>query len=307
MPGSAHPDAGGASPTNDRMGSGERVPELTEDEPFGVEGRLEGRLGGPTYDLGPTPSRNGKHEAPGAPLPGVPSVPGVPSGPLPCLVAIDTLTTFLPGRNEASAPLMMEALLPLRRLSQRGVAILLNHHPKKGLPLPGQAARGSGALASFTDINLEMSWYQPKETTDRRRRILAHSRHEETPRQLVIELNADGDDYLVHGTFDDDEFAQNWEKLCMVLEDANDKKTRQELRDEWPRDFPCPSDATLYRWLVRAVAAGFVCQEGTGRRADPFRHWLPSRAEQWKQDPMHQFNQMMDESQRWVERQFGTG
>jgi hypothetical protein len=218
------------------------------------------------------------------------------------LVVIDTLTTFLPGRNEASAGVMMEALLPLRRLSQLGLSVLLSHHPAKGVLLPGQAARGSGALAAFTDINLEMSWYRGNEPTDRRRRLLAHSRYEETPRQLVLELTPEGNDYLVHGDFSADEFTQNWERLRVVLEDAPGKRTRQQLRSDWPADFPCPSDATLARWLQRGVAGGLICQEGTGRRADPFRYWLPGQEARWRQDPLYAFNQLLEEDRQLRER-----
>ena len=57
------------------------------------------------------------------------------------LFVIDTLTTFLPGRNEAVAGALMESLLPLRRLTAQGMCVLLLHHPAKGDPLPGQAAR----------------------------------------------------------------------------------------------------------------------------------------------------------------------
>jgi hypothetical protein len=221
------------------------------------------------------------------------------------LVVIDTLTTFLPGRNEASAGVMMEVLLPLRRLSQLGLSVLLAHHPAKGLPLPGQAARGSGALAAFTDINLEMGWYQCGDPADRRRRLLAHSRYEETRRQLVLELNAEGTDYLVHGDFVADEFLQNWERLRMVLEDAIGKRTRQQLRSDWPADFPCPSDATLARWLQRGVAGGLICQEGTGRRADPFRYWLPGQEARWRQDPVYAFKEMVEENDRQLRGRLG--
>lgn len=214
------------------------------------------------------------------------------------LLVIDTLTTFLPGRNEASAGVMIEALLPLRRLTQLGLGVLLAHHPAKGMPLPGQAARGSGALASFTDINLEMSWYTRADTTDRRRRILAHSRYEQTPRELVLELNADGTDYLVHGDFSTDEFGQNWQYLRTVLEDAPDKRTRQQLRADWPADFPRPSDATLARWLARAAQAALVCTEGTGRRADPLRYWLPGQEKKWRADPNYHIRQLIAEDER---------
>ena len=53
-------------------------------------------------------------------------------------------------------------------------------HPRKGASPAGQAARGSGALAAFVDVLVEMYWYGEPQTSDRRRRLLAFSRHEET-------------------------------------------------------------------------------------------------------------------------------
>jgi hypothetical protein len=218
------------------------------------------------------------------------------------LFVVDTLATFLPGRNEASAAVMLESLTPLQRLTQLGMSVLLVHHPGKGKPLPGQAARGSGALAGFVDIILEMNWCSHATENDRRRRLLAFSRHDETPRQLVIELNPEGTDYLTHGDFEADEFLQSWDRLRMVLEDASDKRTRRQILDEWPADFPPPSDITLWRWLQRAAALGLITQEGSGRRTDPFRYWLPSQEARWRADPLYEFKRRCEENNRDVQR-----
>jgi hypothetical protein len=214
------------------------------------------------------------------------------------LVVIDTLATLLPGRNEANAAVVMAALLPLQRLTQLGIAVLLLHHPAKGVPLAGQAARGSGALSGFVDIIVEMSWCAHAGDGDRRRKLLAFSRHDRTPGQRVLELNAEATDYLTHGDFTEDDFTQNWQQLRLVLEDAPDKRTRQQLLADWPADFPCPADITLWRWLQRGTGLGLIRQEGTGRKSDPFRYWLPDQEARWKQDPLWEFNQMMKESQK---------
>ena len=84
-------------------------------------------------------------------------------------VVIDPLAVFLPGNCENLAGVMTECLLPLRELTDRGVAVLLLHHPRKGKTRAGQAARGSGALASYVDILIEMHWYASPESDDRRR------------------------------------------------------------------------------------------------------------------------------------------
>ena len=60
---------------------------------------------------------------------------------------------------------------------------------------------------------------------------------------------------------------------------------------------------TLSRWLKRAVSAGLACQQGTGRRSDPFRYWLHGQEEKWKQDPLYDFHQMIEQNMRIAEEQ----
>jgi hypothetical protein len=70
-----------------------------------------------------------------------------------------------------------------------------------------------------------------------------------------------------------------------VLEDADHKLTRREILKSWPPDYCKPDPATLWKWLDRAVADGRVLREGTGRRNDPFKHWLDGMEDVWKSDP----------------------
>jgi RecA-family ATPase len=97
------------------------------------------------------------------------------------LAVIDPLASFLPGSGENHAGTMLAGLLPLQRLTGLGMSVLLLHHPRKGEPPAGQMARGSGALAGFVDILVEMDWYTLGDDADRRRRVRAYSRFEETP------------------------------------------------------------------------------------------------------------------------------
>src|SRR5262249_42883442 len=72
------------------------------------------------------------------------------------LLVIDALANLSPMRSENDAVQMLNALKPLQELTTRGVGTLVSHHPKKGPTVPGQAARGSGALSGYVDIILEM-------------------------------------------------------------------------------------------------------------------------------------------------------
>ena len=194
------------------------------------------------------------------------------------LVVIDPLASFLPTRNENSAGSMLEALMPLQRLTNRGLSVLVMHHPSKDDPPIGQAARGSGALAGYVDILLEMRFCPNAPDDDRRRRLYAFSRFDDTPRQRVIELTADGTDYLSHGTFQDEEFATQWQTLQAILAAAPCPLSRVEIGQHWPHA-PVPDATTIYRWLERAVALGLVCKEGRGLRNHPFRYGLPESEE----------------------------
>jgi hypothetical protein len=193
------------------------------------------------------------------------------------LIVLDALAALLPGYAETSAPKMLDCLLPLQSLAARGPALWLLHHPAKGSRADGQAARGSGALTGFVDIVLEMSGVRRARSRDRRRRICAYSRYAETPRQLIVELNAEGTDYLVRTDAEGTLLVQPWPELLHVLGQASDKLTAETILQRWPVEEARPERSTLARWLKRATQQGVVCRSGSGYCGDPFLHWLPGR------------------------------
>jgi hypothetical protein len=193
------------------------------------------------------------------------------------LVVFDSLAQFLPAHSENSAGALLECLTPLRRLTSAGMSVLLVHHPRKGKALAGQAARGSGALPSFVDILIEMGYHRHPDDVDRRRRLLAFSRHDETPRHLLLELQSDGRDYTVLADGPQADFGEGWLVVLDMLETATAKLTRQAILEDWPAGHDRPVATTLWRWLDIAARQGQVQQEGTGRPRDPFRYWLPER------------------------------
>jgi hypothetical protein len=119
--------------------------------------------------------------------------------------------------------------------------------------------------------------YAHPDDLDRRRRLVAFSRHDDTPRHLLIDLNADGADYAVLQSGLEAALGESWSAVVNALREAHSKLTRQEILDNWSADYHMPDSTTLWRWLSRAVAQGIVRQEGTGHPRDPFRYWLPER------------------------------
>lgn len=194
------------------------------------------------------------------------------------LVAVDSLTGILPGA-EASADSVRKAVTPLTRLTTRGVAVALMHHPRKGEWRPGQAARGSGALADSVDIVMEMTVpTDPGGGSTRRRRLQAWGRPEGIPRRLLVELTADGRDYIDLGDWHESEFFPQWPLLKRIFERALTPLTRHEIERAWPADrAERPSFRTLHRWLQSAVAHGHLARSGLGHARAPFRYALPHR------------------------------
>ncbi len=194
-------------------------------------------------------------------------------------MVIDSLARFYPGGSENEATLMTDALTPLAALATAGASVLVLHHPRRKNSPMGQAARGSGALLGFVDVLIEMRYVGSPGSADRRRRLEAVSRYDDTPRDRVIELSADGTDYACLGDFEEATFADGWAVLHTVLAVAARPLSVRELVKEWPPDSKPPAEQTLWRWLDRAVSVGSLRREGAGRRNDPFRYFLPEMPE----------------------------
>ncbi len=188
------------------------------------------------------------------------------------LVVFDSLAYFLPGRSENEAGSVAAGLAPFIALAEQDVSVFLLHHPSKGEPALGQAARGSGALLASVDIFLEMRHPGGNPFT-RRRRLFGWSRHDETPRQMLIELSPDGRKYERLGDTSD-EFHTNWDTVKLVLGTTEKPLTRAEIREIWPPGLAKPHDATLWRWLDRAVELGLAMRLGRGTKDDPYRYGL---------------------------------
>jgi hypothetical protein len=191
------------------------------------------------------------------------------------LVVIDALAALLPGYAETCAPKLLDCLLPVQALAAAGPAVWLLHHPAKAKRIDGQSARGSGALSGLADILMEMSCVRRARSRDRRRRICAYSRYDETPRHKIIELDAAGADYLVRNDTAGTPVVGVWPEVHYILEHTDKKLTLHAILEQWPAaEHDPPERSTLSRWLKRAVQQGLVLREGTGYRDDPHRYWL---------------------------------
>jgi hypothetical protein len=209
------------------------------------------------------------------------------------LAVFDSLVHFLPRGAENNPDLLVDALAPVRRLAEAGVAVLALHHPAKHAPPGEHSARGTVALPGYVDISLELRLVNARDKTDRRRYLSAASRWPETPPLLLVELTQVGSDYRVLD-IPDDALESHWPGLRIVLEDAYRKLELAEILEQWPGDHEAPSRPTLQRLLDKALARALVCRAGSGRRQDAYRYWLPQKEAQMQSD----FRCQLDELHR---------
>lgn len=171
------------------------------------------------------------------------------------VVVFDTLSSFWPVAEENSAASVMEALKPLRHLTENDLAVLLVHHERKSGGENGVEARGSGAIAAFVDILVNLK-RPPSGGSPHTRIISTNSRFAETPEKLFIELH-DGE-YIVREGLPEkfvDFIAKGLESIPFVPASISQAELATQLTNSGYELSP----ATLWRHLNKAKGKGLVC------------------------------------------------
>ena len=131
---------------------------------------------------------------------------------------------------------------------------------------PGLGSSRTFGAAGFPVL---ADWYAAPDTPDRRRRLLAWSRHDATPRQLLVELTADCADYV---PAPDDAPTASPAATFHRLLTAEPNLTARDLLARWPPDAARPSPQALHRHLSQAIARDEIICTGAGHRYEPYRY-----------------------------------
>jgi hypothetical protein len=195
----------------------------------------------------------------------------------PCqLLIFDTLSNLWPVSEENDAPQVQRALQPLHRITTNAnCAIGLGHHLSKADGKEGKGSRGSGALPAFVNIVLEFRRYAENERTDRRRVLSAWSHWEVTP-ELVVELRADGSEYIACGDKGDVKEQDIQKAILEILPNELPGKNYEEIVKDWPSD-SVPTKKTLLAALKDGLdgEAGPLWQrQGKGVSGSPWTYWV---------------------------------
>ena len=171
------------------------------------------------------------------------------------LVVIDPLINVLPEFCENNPDVLLPALQQFRNLADRGIAVLILHHPKND-HANTTTPRGCGVLPAFVDALMNLDTVDDADFADRRRRLRFASRFDVPRSDRLIILNEAGTDYQ---ELPNEPAAKEPNGLSIVeaiLAEFEHPLTSTEIMDNWPERNPSPHPATLRRWLDRLVTAG---------------------------------------------------
>lgn len=187
------------------------------------------------------------------------------------LVVIDTISNLWPVQDENDAAQVIGALMPLRKLTAAGLAVLPIHHVGKSDLGEGKGARGSTGLTGFVDVMIEMKRFQPGEPSDRRRVLSGWGRFREVPGELVIRLADDGKSYEAEGGRQEVRRREARETLIEILPAAGPGWGWDQIEENWPEGQGWKKEA-VHAALKGGIGREFQ-QTGRGKKGDPHRYY----------------------------------
>lgn len=176
------------------------------------------------------------------------------------LIVFDTLSEFagLRGDQEQSSGFAGEAMEPVKDLADRGFAVIVVRHERKGGGDVSEAARGSSAFGGAADILMVVR--RPEKRGQKNQRVVhALSRFEGTPETMVLSLEPDGT-YRALG--DVERYASEQAELMVEIElESVGPMTLTELIEATGA-----SRSTLRRILSEKEESGVIKTSGHGKQ-----------------------------------------
>ena len=193
------------------------------------------------------------------------------------ILLLDTISNLWPVRDENDNALVQEALMPLHSLPPK-VSLGLVHHVRKSDGQEATAARGAGALSAFVDTILELRRYNGADRHDRKRVLTGYGRFDETPKEVVIELEDDGLGYKAHGDRNMLMMSDLKATLLTILPKGSPGHTMRQIAELWPGE-TSPKRQRMVQLLKDGVDHHEWYREGTGKKGDPFSYFLAAPRE----------------------------
>jgi hypothetical protein len=184
------------------------------------------------------------------------------------LLIVDTLAQFtgIQGDRENSAGDALAAMLPMQRVTNHEIAVLLTRHERKAGGEVGDSGRGSSAYAGAVDTVITLR--RPRGNSRPTLRILqALSRFDEVPRELTIELTPNG--YKSLGQVKRVTETEAKHKILGVLKGlTTEGATESDLIKHL-----AGSRTTVQRCLHQLEEDGEIGRAGKGSKGQPLRYY----------------------------------
>ena len=188
------------------------------------------------------------------------------------LLVIDPLAYFAPWRDENSSTEVTESMIPLDAFKGAGIALLSCHHGSKS---SGQA-RGSTAITSMPDINLNLSYPRKKvdnyETDDldtSNRFLRGQGRFTEVEKSIKLSFNPLTETYERRLSNQEEAKINSQSKVIEVIRESLEPISKNEISESLETPIPEP---TLRRYLKGMEESGELIQSGSGTPSDPYKY-----------------------------------
>src|SRR5262249_4329097 len=168
------------------------------------------------------------------------------------LVVFDTISSLWPVKDENNSVEVQTALMPLWNLPDT-TGVVLGHHLNKRDGGEGTGSRGSGALPAFVDTILELRRYDANNLECCKRVITAYGRDDDTPPEMVIELDTTTKEYRALGDRKgaDIEAIRHKVRKLLSAEGEGESMTYDDIEAKWPdKEFP------RKKTMLMAIEAG---------------------------------------------------
>lgn len=184
------------------------------------------------------------------------------------VLVVDTFAQFahLVGDKENSAGDILEAMLPLQKARDAGLAVLLIRHERKEGGSVGDSGRGSSALSGVVDIVLRLHRLEGRHS-ENVRKLDALSRFDGTSPETTIALNCGH--YEIIGTQDAVAHQAAMENVRSVLPCQKENAMALEEVEKLTGS----TRTTLQAAISMLEAEGFIARCGAGRRGNPYRYF----------------------------------
>ena len=186
------------------------------------------------------------------------------------LLVIDTFADWaqLGPDQENDAGAASIAMRPVQDAAEQGLAVLLSRHDRKMGGLIGETARGSSAIAGKADILVDIR-RADSPGHERRRVLVAVGRFDDTPENLIVELDNNGT-YVALGDALDIERAEAKDRILDIIPTTPPGFTLEDVCEHSPG----MARSTLNRALQDLLADGSLfAAKGAGKSGRAKGFW----------------------------------